>query len=90
MTETIDHEARSKADKALTKIEGHEDRCEERWQEARKIFAEFATEVKALAAAQNQAKGGRLVNALWMAFAAMIGSGIVVTFFGFLLTARHG
>lgn len=34
MNETVDHEARADAAKALLRIEGHEDLCAERWTQA--------------------------------------------------------
>lgn len=56
--EAVDHEARSTAARAEQKIDSHEDRCSERWREAKDAANKLADKIDALSARIWWAIGG--------------------------------
>ena len=64
----IDHDARARAESAHLKIDGHEDRCAERWREARDQMKEMRDDIRGL----RQTSRSTLM--------VLIGWGIVVVF----------
>jgi hypothetical protein len=58
MAEVIDHQARQDAALAKQAMTAHDDRCEERWAESRKLMDAMLAEVRGLRSSVDEAKGG--------------------------------
>ena len=76
MNEAVDHEARNKAALVQQAQQAHEDRCEERWAESRKITEMVLGEVKSIRATMEEAKGGWRLLLIMGGAAATVATGV--------------